>query len=607
MKRTVPLLITAISGLILIAAFFIPATQSWGERAAVWFDILASIAFILGGGNLLKLHLKKVSDKGEGWGYSGITVLAFIATLLFGLTKFGSRPAPDAESYGDSAVFFPVEELPEYRVDGTIPIRPDHEPLPASVRRQLREENGQLVFKGWLRRNQRSDLYSYDETLAWKCAVDTLMQKAKPPERLEMLDYRADQHVLLVPGFISSEVESEIRSFLGDSPPVKQAIDQLVKRSREPHSLMVGDVPQSLSIPEDAKDYVSLENKVLMIKGPMTIGLRESLAKDWCDFPILRPLSQEARLEFQAELESQGAPLSKAQQAAWDRLFTAQWNASQLISVINTAGIEVPGEKTACQLNDEFIAGERFLDKEIPASAPTKLNAKQEQVVQAFVESPAQSFEEMIENLSSAGEVSAGQQIAIDEFRQKLPTFAAFKKDLAFELLRAGALTRKQQAFLVTEAAEQFIWAQQIGRLFIASHHVRYPWSGDYSEQGSPFWWTYEYIFQPLLTTTFAMLAFYVASAAFRAFRAKNLEATLLLGTAFIILLGRTFAGAYLTGWIPDEFSAFKIDQLTIYIMSIFNTAGNRAIMIGIALGIASTSLKVLLGIDRSYLGSGDD
>jgi hypothetical protein len=36
----------------------------------------------------------------------------------------------------------------------------------------------------------------------------------------------------------------------------------------------------------------------------------------------------------------------------------------------------------------------------------------------------------------------------------------------------------------------------------------------------------------------------------------------------------------------------------------VFNTAGNRAIMIGIALGIASVSLKILLGVDRSYIGS---
>ena len=134
-----------------------------------------------------------------------------------------------------------------------------------------------------------------------------------------------------------------------------------------------------------------------------------------------------------------------------------------------------------------------------------------------------------------------------------------------------------------------------------------YALSGHYREIGSPFWWLYEYAFKPLTATMFAMLAFYISSAAFRAFRAKNLEAILLLSTAFIILLGRTFAGVYLTSWFPDWMSGLKIENLTIFIMSVFNTAGNRAIMIGIALGIASTSLKVLLGVDRSYLGSGED
>ena len=136
---------------------------------------------------------------------------------------------------------------------------------------------------------------------------------------------------------------------------------------------------------------------------------------------------------------------------------------------------------------------------------------------------------------------------------------------------------------------------------------ANYAWSGQYRETGSAFWWLYEYAFKPLTATMFAMLAFYVASAAFRAFRAKNVEAILLLGTAFIILLGRTYAGVLLTSWMPEQIGGLKIETLTVYIMQVFNTAGNRAIMIGIALGIASTSLKVLLGVDRSYLGSGED
>ena len=137
-----------------------------------------------------------------------------------------------------------------------------------------------------------------------------------------------------------------------------------------------------------------------------------------------------------------------------------------------------------------------------------------------------------------------------------------------------------------------------------------YPWSGSYRAVGGAFWMLYQYAYQPLTATLFAMLAFYIASAAFRAFRAKNLEAILLLGTAFIILLGRTFAGVALTNWIdPNRWEGFRhltglrIENLTVYIMSVFTTAGNRAIMIGIALGIVSTSLKILLGIDRSHLG----
>lgn len=146
----------------------------------------------------------------------------------------------------------------------------------------------------------------------------------------------------------------------------------------------------------------------------------------------------------------------------------------------------------------------------------------------------------------------------------------------------------------------------------------RHTWAGPYDQEGSAFWWIQEYLYLPLSSTMFALLAFYIASAAFRAFRAKNTEAILLLITAFIVLLGRTYSGIWLTSWV-DSFVAeentawyaelirgLRLDRMTETIMNVFNLAGMRAITIGIALGVAATSLKVLLGVDRSYLG-GDE
>jgi len=128
--------------------------------------------------------------------------------------------------------------------------------------------------------------------------------------------------------------------------------------------------------------------------------------------------------------------------------------------------------------------------------------------------------------------------------------------------------------------------------------------TGNLLAETSYFKWVFDYIFKPCGATMFALLAFYVASAAYRAFRAKNTEAIILLVTAFIILFGRTFLGTLATMWLPPQLDFLKIPSIASWIMVVLNQAGNRAIMIGISLGIISTSLKVILGIDRSYLGS---
>jgi hypothetical protein len=129
---------------------------------------------------------------------------------------------------------------------------------------------------------------------------------------------------------------------------------------------------------------------------------------------------------------------------------------------------------------------------------------------------------------------------------------------------------------------------------------------GEVMAEGSWFRFIFNAILTPLTATMFALLAFYVASASFRAFRAKTTEATILLTAGFIILLGRTFLGHYLTSWLPDALSFLEIPNLANWIMAWPNTAGQRAIVIGIALGVVATSLRIILGIERSYLGSED-
>jgi len=119
---------------------------------------------------------------------------------------------------------------------------------------------------------------------------------------------------------------------------------------------------------------------------------------------------------------------------------------------------------------------------------------------------------------------------------------------------------------------------------------------------GTGFDWIYRFVYIPLSSTMFALLAFFVASASYRAFRARNFDATLLLLAAFFVMLGRVPVGDAIAGifHLPD---AIMPSNIATWIMNVFNAAGQRAIMIGIALGIVSTSLRVILGIERAHLG----
>ena len=136
------------------------------------------------------------------------------------------------------------------------------------------------------------------------------------------------------------------------------------------------------------------------------------------------------------------------------------------------------------------------------------------------------------------------------------------------------------------------------------------PWSGRFQQEGGFLWWNFQYLMSPIVSTMFALLAFYVASAAFRAFRAKNVDAVLLLTTALIVLIGQTKDREITSLFLPvptdGSLPYLPIADITEFVRKTFVTSGQRAIIIGVSLGVVATSLRVILGLDRNYLG-GDE
>jgi hypothetical protein len=115
--------------------------------------------------------------------------------------------------------------------------------------------------------------------------------------------------------------------------------------------------------------------------------------------------------------------------------------------------------------------------------------------------------------------------------------------------------------------------------------------------------WIYDHLYNPMSATMFGLLAFFIASAAFRAFRIRTVEAGLLAVAAMIVMLGRVPIGNLLTSALPHP---LQIGSIQDWVMNNPQNAAKRAILIGAALGVMATGLRVILGIERTYL-SGED
>ena len=121
---------------------------------------------------------------------------------------------------------------------------------------------------------------------------------------------------------------------------------------------------------------------------------------------------------------------------------------------------------------------------------------------------------------------------------------------------------------------------------------------------------TYKFLFQGGLTNLgaamFSVLGFYIASAAYRAFRVRSFEAGLLMAAALLVMLGSVGFGTLLTSWIPlttngqeNPWANFRIEQIAQWLLMEVNSAANRGILFGLTVGGLATSLRLWLSLER--------
>lgn len=113
----------------------------------------------------------------------------------------------------------------------------------------------------------------------------------------------------------------------------------------------------------------------------------------------------------------------------------------------------------------------------------------------------------------------------------------------------------------------------------------------------------FEGLLQQMDAAMFSIIAFYILSAAYRAFRIRSIEATILLGTALIVVLSLMgFVRDQIDGVLPATglLSNLRLGTIAAFISDTFQTPALRGVQFGVGIGTLAMGLRIWLSLERT-------
>jgi hypothetical protein len=122
--------------------------------------------------------------------------------------------------------------------------------------------------------------------------------------------------------------------------------------------------------------------------------------------------------------------------------------------------------------------------------------------------------------------------------------------------------------------------------------------SSGVSTNNSIYSWMFNYIYTPLGATLYPITGFYIFSAAYRAFRARNIDATLMLLAGIFVMLRNAPVGEAI--WIG-------LADIGNWVQFTGQVPGMRTLAIVGALGLIAFGFRALLGKERGFYAGGGE